>query len=248
MERALRVLIADDEPLARALLKEFLSSHPDVEICGEFENGFDAARAALALKPDIVLLDIEMPKLNGFEALELMDPQPAVIFTTAYDQYAVKAFAVHAVDYLLKPFDKERFDEALKRAARTARSQDGPVVDAPAVAALARSPQKHLTRIAIKDGSQITILPSSRIDYIEAQDDYVRIVSGGKGHMKQQTLASLESALDPARFIRVHRSYIINVEKLTRLEPGTAILICGTEIPVSRAGASRLREILSGRR
>jgi two-component system LytT family response regulator len=245
---AFRILIADDEPLARSLLREFLGSRPEVEIVAEAENGFDAVRAASALKPDIALLDVEMPKLNGFEALELLDPQPAVIFTTAYDQYAVRAFEVHAIDYLLKPFTQARFNEALDRAERSAGERATTPVDARAVAAMARPLQKFLGRIAIKDGANITVLPVSRIEYIEAQDDYVRIVSSGKGHMKQQTLSSLETVLDPVRFVRVHRSYVINIDRLTRLAPGSAYLQDGTEIPVSKSGSQRLKELLSGRK
>ncbi len=247
------VLIVDDEALAREVMKEFLEDHEEVGQISESSDGFQAVRDVAEKQPDIVFLDIEMPKLNGFEALELMDPRPVPIFVTAYDQYALRAFEVHAVDYILKPFSKERFSEALKRAEREARAGGVRRPAATALSASARPPSRFLTRLAIKDGLTISVLPVSKIDYIEAQDDYIRAVANGKGHMKQMALSEVEAQLDPARFLRVHRSYIVNIDRLSRLEPGgrgsfTAILNDGTDLPVSRAGASRLRELFAPRK
>ena len=240
------VMIVDDEELARGLIREMLQKHPEFEVVAECANGFEAVKAVSAHKPDLLFLDVQMPKLDGFEVLELIGEDVAVVFVTAYDQYAMRAFDVHAVDYLLKPFSAERFEAALARAGdRMARR-----VAAPELAAAARPPSSpYLERIVIKDGTRVHILPVARLDYAEAQDDYVSLHSGGKNYLKQQTISSLEAALDPARFIRIHRSYIVNLERVARMEPYTkesrmAVLADGTQLPVSRAGYARLAELL----
>ena len=239
-------MIVDDEELARGLMREMLGRHEDIQVVAECANGFEAVKAAAERKPDLIFLDVQMPKLDGFEVLELIGADAAVVFVTAYDTYAMRAFDVHAVDYLLKPFSQERFEAALGRA----RERIGQKMPAPAeLAAAARPPAQFLERIVIKDGTKVHIVPAAKVDYIEAQDDYVAVHGGGKHYLKQQTISSLESALDPARFIRIHRSYIVNLERVTKLEPYTkesrvVVLADGTQLPVSRAGYGRLAELL----
>lgn len=239
-------IIVDDEELARGLVREMLQKHPDIEVLAECANGFEAVKAVAEHKPGLLFLDVQMPKLDGFEVLELIGADVAVIFVTAYDTYAMRAFDVHAVDYLLKPFGEERFEAALARA----RLRIGQKMPAPAeLAAAARPPAQFQERIVIKDGTRVHIIPVAKLDYVEAQDDYVALHSGGKSYLKQQTISSLESGLDPSRFIRIHRSYIVNLERVAKMEPYTkesrvAVLADGTQLPVSRAGYSRLAELL----
>jgi two-component system LytT family response regulator len=244
----LRVVIVDDEPLARTVVREYIKDHPGVEVVAECANGFDAVKAVAELSPDLVFLDVQMPKLNGFEVLELIGRSVAVIFTTAYDQYALRAFEVHAVDYLLKPFSEERFAEALSRArARLAAPAPGGDIDA--LIADARPRPGTIERVLIRDGSQVHVLPVEKIDYIEAQDDYVCFKSEGRQYLKDQTMGALEAQLDPARFVRIHRSYFLNIERIAKVElyakdSRVAILRDGTRLPVSRAGYARLSKLL----
>jgi two-component system LytT family response regulator len=252
----LRAIVVDDEESARDLLCEYLAAHPEVEIVARCANGFEAVKAVTELAPDLLFLDVQMPKLSGFEVLELLGIQearearekaPAVIFTTAWDQYAVQAFEVHAVDYLLKPFPPERLAAALARAGeRLARGE--PPSWEPLVQANRRD-RPYLDRILVREESRIVVLPVERLDYAEARDDSVLLKAGGERHLKPQTLSELEAALDPARFVRVHRSYLLNVERLERLElyakdSRVAILVDGTRLPVSRTGYARLKELL----
>jgi len=243
----LRVLIVDDEELARRMMRRDLASDPAVEVVAECPDGFEAVRAAAEFRPDLVLLDIQMPRLDGFEVLELLDPATAVIFVTAHDEHAVRAFEVHAVDYLLKPVDPERLRQAVSRAReRLARREPMPVAALTAAARVAGAP---LTRVLVRDGPRVHVLPVETIDYVEAQDDYVALHVGGRVHLKQQAIGVLEAGLDPSRFIRIHRSYLLNVDRLSRIEliakdSRIAILRDGTRLPLSRAGHSRLREIL----
>jgi two-component system LytT family response regulator len=246
----IRTVLVDDEQLARQVLREFISVHADLEIAAECTNGFEAVKAVSEQKPDLLFLDVQMPKLDGFEVLELIGNQTAVVFVTAYDHYAIKAFEVHAVDYLLKPFSADRFDAALARAKQRlsgAMPQKPPA--AADLASSARPPAHYLDRVAVREGSQVSIIPVSKLDYAEAQDDYVALVSAGKKHLKQQTISNLETSLDPTRFLRVHRSYIVNLERVTKVEPygrdtHVAILGTGAQIPVSRAGYARLKALL----
>jgi two-component system LytT family response regulator len=246
----IRVLLVDDEELARQILREFLAKHPEVELVGECANGFEAVKAVSELKPDLVFLDIQMPKLDGFEVLDLIDTDAAVIFVTAYDSYAIRAFEVHAVDYLLKPVGVERFEAALERAKqRLSGTSPAPRPSATDLGAAARPPSQFLDRIPVRDGPRVFIIPVSKLDYVEAQDDYVAFASEGKKHLKQQTISSLEAALDPSRFLRIHRSYIVNLDRVIKLEPygkdsHVAVLQNGSQLPVSRAGYARLREFL----
>lgn len=243
----MRVVIVDDEQLARGLLREYLSSHEDIEIVAECSNGFEAVKAVTDLKPDLLLLDIQMPRLDGFEVLELVGREVDVIFVTAYDKYAIRAFDVHAVDYLLKPFSAERLREALDRARKRIATRQ--VIPVKELTESARPPGAKLERVLIRDGANVHVLPISKIDYIEAQDDYVSFRSEGKQYLKQQTLAEVETALDPSQFVRIHRSYILNIDRLSKLElyakdSHAAILRDGVRLPVSRSGYARLNAVL----
>ena len=210
MGKPLRAIIVDDEELARGFLREMLGPHRDIFVVAECSNGFEAVKAIGETHPDVLFLDVQMPKLDGFEVLELIDPGPVVIFVTAYDQYAMRAFDAHAVDYLLKPFSRERFELALERA-RLRLGEHRPPLD---LAPSARAPGERPQRIVVKDGPRVHVIPIDKLDYAEAQDDYVALHSGGKSYLKQQPIASLESLLDPARFVRIHRSVIVNLERV----------------------------------
>jgi two-component system LytT family response regulator len=244
VDSVISTLIVDDEAPARSLLREFLADYPQFVVAAECANGYEAVKAVAEHRPELLFLDIQMPKLDGFEVLELLDRKPYVVFVTAYDEYAIRAFQVHAIDYLLKPFTPARFAEVVAHAEEMVRR------GAPAnTATAAASVRKPLQRIAFKDGATIDVVPVQRIDYIEAQDDYVHVYARGQKHVKQQTLGDLEALLDATRFIRVHRSYIVNVESLARVEPyakdsRVALLKDGTRVPVSRAGYERLKGLL----
>ena len=241
-----RALIVDDEELARHVIREFLQSHAEIEIAAECANGMEAVKAVAEHRPNLIFLDVQMPKLTGFDVLELIGTDVPVIFVTAYDEFAMRAFDVHAVDYLLKPIGRERFDAAVERA-KTRLGEKMPA--ATELAAAARPPQQFLERLIVKDGTKVTIIPVGRLDYAEAQDDYVALVTQGKKHLKQQTIAGLEACLNPANFVRIHRSYIVNLERVVRIEPYAkesriAILADGARLPVSRAGYARLKALL----
>jgi two-component system LytT family response regulator len=246
----LRTMLVDDEQLARAVLREMLEPNETIEIVAECANGFEAVRAFSELKPDLVLLDVQMPKLDGFEVLELIGSDCAVIFVTAYDSYAMRAFEVHAVDYLLKPFTQERLEKAVERAKlRVGRRP----VAGEALSAAARGPQRYLERIVARDGAKVHIIPVEKLDFVEAQQDYIALRSSGRTVLKQQTISSLEQSLDPSRFVRIHRSYIVNIERVARVEPygknsKIALLTTGDQLAVSRAGYTRLGELLSRER
>lgn len=249
-QKRIGALIVDDEELARHIVRELLAAHPEIEVLAECANGFAAVKAFAEHKPSLIFLDVQMPKLTGFDVLELIGEDVCVIFTTAYDQYAMRAFEVHAVDYLLKPIGKQRFEEALEHAKRRLGAK---MPAASELAAAARAPQQFLERLVVKDGTKVTLIPVAKLDYAEAQDDYVALASQGKKHLKQQTIASLEACLDPNFFVRVHRSYIVNLERVTRIEPygkdsRLAILADGTRLPVSRAGYARLKTLLDERK
>lgn len=242
----MRVIIVDDEHLARALLREYLAAHSDIDIVAECANGFEAVKAITELQPDLVLLDIQMPKLNGFEVVELAGSATRYLFVTAFDQYALKAFEVRAVDYLLKPFSQQRFDAALASARAL-------VAPGERVAAVLRDVQQRATpleRLLIRDGARVHVVACADIEVIEAQDDYIEISALGKRWLKNQRLAELEAQLDPGRFVRVHRSYIVNLEKMQRIEALTkdshaCVMQDGRRVPVSRSGQQKLRELLA---
>jgi two-component system LytT family response regulator len=243
----LKVIIVDDEPLARAVIREFLQAHPGVQVAAECGNGFEAVKAVADLSPDLMFLDVQMPKLDGFEVLELLGRSIPVIFTTAYDQYALRAFEVHAVDYLLKPFSEPRFAEALTRA--RARIQANETLPVDELVADARPRTAPAERVLIRDGSQVHVIPVERIDYVEAQDDYVCFKADGRDYLKDQTMGAVEATLDPSRFVRIHRSYLLNIERIARVElyakdSRVAVLRDGRRLPVSRSGYTRLAKLL----
>lgn len=246
IQSKIRAVIVDDEELARQMLRECLATHPEIEIAAECANGFEAVKAVMEVKPDLLFLDIQMPKLNGFEVLELIGTDQAIIFVTAYDEYAIRAFDIHAVDYLLKPFSAERFENSLTRAKQRLSGGLPPAIE---LASSARPAAQFLDRIAVRDGTRVFIIPIAKLEYAEAQDDYVALCSEGKRHLKQQTISSLEAALDPARFLRIHRSYVVNLERVTKIEPygkdnHVVVLASGAQLPVSRSGYARLRAVL----
>ncbi|HEY7112558.1 MAG TPA: response regulator [Thermoanaerobaculia bacterium] len=243
----IRVLVVDDEEPARMLLGELLSRTPGVRVAGLCANGLEAVRAAAQERPDAVFLDIEMPKLDGFEVMELLDPSIAVVLVTAYDQYAVKAFEVEAVDYVLKPFRPERLLEALQRARVRARERKRP--DPAKLSAVLRPAGTWSSRIAVRDGADVHVIPIGKLDYVEARDDGVLLKADGKTYRKAQTLAALAEYLDPRRFLRVHRSYLVALDRIRRValyskNSHVAVLADGTRIPVSREGHAKLRELL----
>jgi len=248
----LRVLIVDDEEPARRLLREYLDGVPGAVIAGECANGFDAVKAAADKEVDLLLLDVQMPKLDGFEVLELLDREIPVVFVTAYDEYSIRAFDVHAVDYLLKPVTRERLLEAIERARQriaSVRSGRAEALPETRAAREIRRRAQPLDRLLIRDGARVHVVPVTTILYVEAQDDYVNVVTKKARHLKQQTLNDLEAQLDPRRFVRIHRSYIVHLDALERIEPLTkdsrvAVLHDGTQLPVSRSGYEKLRVLL----
>jgi two-component system, LytTR family, response regulator len=243
----LRVVVVDDEEPARALLREYLGRAGGVEIVGECRNGFEAVKAVNDLHPDLLFLDIQMPKLNGFEVLELLGRDVAVVFATAYDEHAIRAFEVNAVDYILKPVSPERVKTALDRAReRLAARTPMPVAE---IAAAARPAGQPASRIVVRQGPKVHVITADKLDFAEAQDDYVSLRSEGKSYLKQQTLADLESSLDPKHFVRIHRSYLLNLDRLARIdteggEPKAVVLHDGTRLPLSRSGYGRLKGML----
>ncbi|MGV3632117.1 MAG: LytR/AlgR family response regulator transcription factor [Bacteroidota bacterium] len=232
----MKTMIIDDEPLARMLVKEYLAGHPEMELIAEAGDGFEGVKKINELKPDVVFLDVQMPKLNGFELLELLSHFPKVIFTTAYDEYALKAFESNAVDYLLKPFSEERFNQALTKLKNGVQPPENSISQ---LSGFTPKYEEESTRIVVKNGSEIQILPTRDIDFIEAYDDYVKIYTGEKYHLKKKTLSYYEPVLAPANFLRIHRSFILNLAKITRIESFEknsylAILSSGMRVPISR--------------
>ncbi|MBL7847706.1 MAG: response regulator [Cyclobacteriaceae bacterium] len=240
-----RTILIDDEPLARTLVREYLQSHPTFEVIAECGDGFEGVKAIAQHKPDLIFLDIQMPKINGFEMLELLESPPGVIFTTAFDEYAMQAFERHAIDYLLKPFSKDRFDKAIAKWKSQGQKQN----EHTAELLNSISQPEERTRIVVKKGSNLVILPVQTVFYIEAFDDYVKVHTKDGFFLKKKTMAHYEKVLDPAQFIRVHRSYLLNLQELTRIEPLTkdshvALLKSGVRVPLSEAGFAKLRGVL----
>jgi two-component system, LytTR family, response regulator len=244
----IKAIIIDDERLARSLVGEYLSSHADIEIIKECCDGFEGLKAIQEHQPDLIFLDIQMPKINGFEMLELIEQPPAVIFTTAFDEYAIKAFDNHAVDYLLKPFSKERFDKAIEKWKAIHERKENSSALQQVMETVSNSPMQR-ERIVVKSGSSIIVIPVYDILYLEAADDFVKIYTR-KGHwLKNKTMTHFEQQLDASQFIRVHRSYMVNISEITRLElyekdSHILLLKSGEKIPVSKSGMSRLKEVL----
>jgi two-component system LytT family response regulator len=242
----IKAILIDDEPLARSVVKEYLQGYPEITIVEECNDGFEGIKAISHYQPDLIFLDVQMPKINGFEMLELIDNPPSVIFTTAFDEYAIRAFESQAVDYLLKPFSKDRFDKAVKKCLASRKS--GPDTAAPDFTERAQQPDES-NRIVVKKGSNIIIIPVQNIFYIEAFDDYVKIHTKDGFFLKKKTMSHFEKTLDQKLFVRVHRSFLLNIQELTRIEPAEkdnhiALLKSGARVPLSAPGYSRLREVL----
>jgi two-component system LytT family response regulator len=248
--KKIRVLIIEDEAPARELIRYMLKDHPEIEVAGECADGFCGAREIKEKRPDLIFLDIQMPKLTGFELLEVLDERPQVIFTTAFDQYAIRAFELNAVDYLLKPFSKERFDDALAKAVnRIGKTTEDPE-KLEKLISTATEAEGYLTRIVFRKGAGIKIIALNLITYLAAEDDYVMIYYNEGKALKPKTMRYYEEHLPPSLFLRVHRSYMVNIEQISRLEPYSkdnyvAVLKSGEKIPVSRAGYKLLREKLN---
>jgi len=250
----IKAIIIDDEPLAREVVKEYLQSFPDVQVLQECNDGFEGLKAIQQHQPDILFLDIQMPKINGFEMLELVEELPAVIFTTAFEEHAIRAFEVNAIDYLLKPFSKDRFEKALQkwlnsRSAATATTAAAPQQTAQLLETASASMPTQSNRIVVKINGKIKIIPVQDVHYLEAADDYVKIITQEGAFLKNKTMAFFEQTLDPQQFARVHRSYMLNVNQVTRIEPyekenHLAILRTGAKVPVSKNGYARLKAAL----
>jgi two-component system, LytTR family, response regulator len=243
----IKVLLIDDEPLASSIVKEYLQSYPEIEVLQECGDGFEGVKAIAQHQPDLIFLDIQMPKINGFEMLELVEDAPAVIFTTAFDEYAIKAFEAHAVDYLLKPFSKERFDKAMQKWLAQ-RASNIPTSLTSLLDIVSTQPEER-QRVVVKKGTNIVILPVAHIHYFEAYDDYVKIHTKEGMNLKKKTMSHYEQVLDAGQFVRVHRSYIINLQELTRIEPlekdnHVALLKSGAKIPLSQSGYAKLKGVL----
>ena len=241
-----KVILIDDEPLARQLLRSFLKSYEQINVVAECGDGFDGFKSIQEHNPDLIFLDIQMPRLNGFEMLELLDKPPAVIFTTAFDEYALKAFEAHAVDYLLKPVIKDRFDKAVQKWLQQAGNKEA----SPVTTLLENNIYDgYQHRIVVKDNGLIRIIPAQDIFYIEANDDYIKIVTKDGSYLKKSTLSHIEQTLDPQQFVRVHRSYLVPVTELMRIEPyekesHIALLHCGSKVLVSKSGMAKLKSLL----
>jgi two-component system LytT family response regulator len=243
-----RVLIIDDEPLARMVVLEYLQDFKEIEVLGECNDGFEGLKAIQQHQPDLIFLDVQMPKINGFEMLELVENPPAVIFTTAFDEYAIKAFETHAVDYLMKPFSKERFNKAVEKflaqpPANQVTKQTESLLDT-----ASHSPAQH-ERIVVKTGAKVKIIPVADVEYLEADDDYVSVHTKEGSFLKNKTMSFFEQTLDSNQFVRVHRSYIIKIQDITRIDPyekdaHIAILKSGAKVPVSKTGYAKLKQVL----
>jgi two-component system LytT family response regulator len=240
----MKVVIIDDEPLARSVVKEYLKNFSEVEIIAECNDGFEGVKAIAQHQPDLIFLDIQMPKINGFEMLELVEKIPGIIFTTAFDEYAIKAFEVNAIDYLLKPFSKERFDKAMNKW----QSQKWEGDAAQKVLEETTQPEER-NRVVVKKGQNIVVLPIQKIHYFEAFDDYVKVHTTDGFYMKKKTMSHFQRVLDGNQFVRVHRSYILNLQELTRIEPmekdsHVVLLKSGLRIPLSQSGFLKLKSVL----
>ncbi|MCU0419717.1 MAG: response regulator [Cyclobacteriaceae bacterium] len=242
-----KVVLIDDEPLSREIVKAYLRAFPDLEVVQECNDGFEGVKAIQQHQPDLIFLDIQMPKINGFEMLELIDQKPSVIFITAYDSFAIKAFEANAVDYLLKPVPEDRFHQAVlkwkSKLAPAAPDQMEKVLNSMATATAQQN------RIVVKTGNKVKIIPVHEVQYIEANDDFVNIVTAEGTFLKNKTMQFYEQTLDAQQFVRIHRSYIAHVGQITRIEPyqketHLAILRNGKQLPVSKTGYVRLKEML----
>jgi two-component system, LytTR family, response regulator len=244
----IKVVLIDDEPLARSITREYLQSYTDIEIVQECNDGFEGVKAISQHKPDLIFLDIQMPKINGFEMLELLEQPPSVIFTTAFDEYAMKAFEAHAIDYLLKPFNKERFDKAVQKWLQQRGNTSEKASTQTILQEEVRQPEER-NRVVVREGGNIRIIPVHEIQYIEAYDDYVKIFTAKEMFLKKKTMSFYEQSLNSEQFVRVHRSYIIQLNQLTRIEPlekdtHVALLKSGVRVPLSKTGYVKLKGVL----
>jgi len=244
----MRVIIIDDEPLARSIIREYLAFHPELELIAECNDGFEGVKTIQQLQPDLIFLDIQMPKINGFEMLELIENPPAVIFTTAFDEFAIKAFESYAVDYLLKPFSQERFNKAVTKSTLSGKPSAGRENLGSLLASATNSPSEQ-QRVVVRLSGKIRIIPVEDIHYLEAADDYVKIHTKEGYFLKNKTMNHFEQVMDAQHFVRSHRSYIVNIQQITRIDPyekdnHVAILRSGAQVPVSRNGYVKLRQVL----
>lgn len=238
-------ILIDDEPLARSIIKEYIEPFTQLNVVQECNDGFEGIKAIMQHKPKLIFLDVQMPKINGFEMLELIEEPPAVIFVTAFDEYAIKAFESHAIDYLLKPFSRERFNKAVEK---FLEHNSDATLPPPLPESFSLSPQQK-QRVVVKTAGKIKIIPTEDIHYLEAADDYVRIHTKEGGFLKNRTMSHFEKSLDANLFVRTHRSYIVNVQQITRIDPYekesyVAILKNNVKVPVSKTGYARLKDVL----
>jgi len=253
--RTIRAVIVDDEPLGRTLIREMLRADPEIEVVGECSNGGEAIKSIGDRHPDLVFLDVQMPEIDGFEVLAALDAAclPMIVFVTAYDQYAVRAFEVHAVDYLLKPFDHERFHRSLQRAKAQLRLERRSDVSERILALLEeqKAKTKYLERVVIRANGRVFFLKTSEIDWIEAAGNYVSLHVKKESYLLRETIGGMEAQLDPAKFPRIHRSQIVNLDRIRELRPWShgeyhVILHDGTQLTLSRTYRDRLHELLGG--
>ena len=243
----IKAVLIDDEPLARSIVKEYLKQYPQIDIVQECDNGFEGVKSIMQQQPDIIFLDIQMPRINGFEMLELVENPPAIIFTTAYDEFAIKAFETHAIDYLLKPFSRERFDKAIQKYLSRQNNSSASNTEA-LLETTAQSPVQS-NRVVVRIAGKIKIIPIHDIIYLEAADDFVKIHTKEGSFLKNKTMNHFEKVLDPQQFVRTHRSFIVSIPEITRIDPyekdnHVAVIRSGVSIPVSKTGYARLKTVL----
>jgi two-component system LytT family response regulator len=243
----MKAIIIDDELLARSMVKEYLQSYPDIELVQECCDGFEGIKAIQQHQPDLIFLDIQMPKITGFEMLELVEQPPAVIFTTAFEEYAIRAFESHAIDYLLKPFSKERFDKALQKWMQQNQQEKKEATKEILQSAIINPARQN--RVVVKENNHIKIIPTNNIRYLEAADDYVKIHTADGSFLKNKTMGYFEEMLESQNFVRIHRSYIVNIQLITRIDPyekesHLAVLSIGLKLPVSKSGYVKLKQVL----
>ena len=245
----MKVIIIDDEPLARGLIKEYLQNFSFIHVVAECADGFEGLKAIQLHNPDLIFLDIQMPKINGFEMLELTEPVPPVIFTTAFDEYAIKAFEAHAIDYLLKPFSAERFDKAIQKCLSMGLQHAQMEAEKVANTGVPLINASTIQRVVVKENNRIKIIPINTIQYFASSDDYVKIHTEEGVFLKNSTMGYYESVLDKSQFVRIHRSFLVNVQLITRIDPyekegHMAILSSGKQLPVSKSGYGNLKTVL----
>ncbi len=254
MTEKITALIVDDEPLARKYIRRMLEKHSSVEIVAECGNGKEAVTSIVEVNPDLVFLDVQMPEMDGFTTLETLGAAnlPQIVFVTAYEQHAIRAFEIHALDYLLKPFDQSRFDIAMARVEEKFTDREQVRTEQKQIAALLENIQRkspYLERLVVKTGGRIIFLKTAEVEWIQADDKYAHLHTGGRSHLVRQTLGALEAKLDPQKFVRIHRSAIVNIERIKELQPmftgeHTVVLENDTKLTLSRSYKNKLFEVL----